>query len=127
MCVVRIQLHGLDAQSQESARHTLKLLARTLLQVSRKVDLAARLGDDQFALLLFGSKRNGAEACLQRLRDSFHARQRQHPHASGDTLCTLRCGYTLIHRHRDNDPERILARAEQALHEADDAQPVIGK
>ncbi len=127
VCVVRIQLHGLDAQSQESARHTLKLLARTLLQISRKVDLAARLGDDQFALLLFGSKRNGAEACLQRLRDSFHARQRQHPHTSGDTPCTLRCGYTLIHRHRDNDPERILARAEQALHEADDARPVIGK
>jgi len=127
VCVVRIQLHGLDAQAEENARHSLKLLARTLQQTSRKVDLAARLGDDQFALLLFGSKRDGVEACLQRLRDSFEHQQRQHPDITGDQACTLRCGYTRIHRHRDNDPGRILARAEQALHEADDTQPVIGK
>ncbi len=125
--VVRIQLQGLDAQPQETARHTLKLLARTLRQVCRRVDFAARLGDDQFALLLYGSKRHGVEACLQRLRDDFQEQQRQRPDIADDRACTLRCGYTLIHRHRDNDAGQILARAEQALRDADDEQPVIGK
>lgn len=127
VCVVRIRLHGLDALPEETARHTVKLLARTLLQVSRKVDLAARLSDDQFALLLFGTKRDGIEPCLQRLRDSFHDQQHMHPDIADDKTCTLRCGYTLIHRHRDNDAGQILVRAEQALGEADDAQPLIGK
>lgn len=127
VCVARLQLHGLDAQEEQTARHTLKLLARTLQQASRKVDLAARLADDQFALLLFGSKRDGAEACLQRLREHFHDQQRKHPNLVHDAACTLRCGYTQIHRHRDNDPDQILGRAEQALRETDETQPLIRK
>lgn len=127
VCVVRIRLSGVNTLPEETARHTVKRLARALLQVSRKVDLVARLGDDQFALLLIGSKRNGIEACLQRLRDSFYDQRRKHPDTADDTACILHCGYTLIHRHRDNDPGQVLARTEQALREADDKQPVIEK
>ncbi len=127
VCVVRIRLGGVNTLPEKAARHTVKRLARALLQTSRKVDLAARLGDEQFALLLIGSKRNGIEACLQRLRDNFYSQGRKHPDITGGTACTLHCGYTLIHHHRDNDPGQVLARAEQALREADDEQPVIEK
>ncbi len=127
VCVVRIRLHGIDTLPEKTARHAVKLLAQTLLQVSRKIDLAARLGDDQFALLLFGAKRDGIKPCLQRLRDSFHDQQHTHPDIADDETCTLRCGYTLIHRHRDNDPGQVLARAEQALREAGDERQVIEK
>ncbi len=127
VCVVRIRLGGVNTLPEKTARHTVKRLARTLLQISRKVDLAARLGDDQFALLLIGTKRNGIEACLQRLRDNFSSQRRKYPDTTGARACILYCGYTLIHRHRDNDPGQVLARTEQALREADDKQPVIEK
>lgn len=127
VCVVRIRLEGLNALPEETARHTVKLLARTLLQVSRKVDLSARLGNDHFALLLFGAKHDGIEPCLQRLRESYHSQQLKHPSIPDNQACTLRCGYTQIQRHRDNDAGQVLTRAENALDETNDEQPVIGK
>ncbi len=127
VCVIRIRLNGINTLPKEIAHRTVKLLTHALLQVSRKVDLAARLGDDQFALLLIGTKRNGIEPCLQRLRDSFYNQQHKHLDITDGTTCTLHCGYTLIHRHRDNDPGQVLARAEQALREAGDERQVIEK
>jgi len=127
VCVVRLRLDGIDALPEATARHALKLLARTLLQVSRKVDLAARLEQEQFALLLFGMKRNGVEPCLRRLREAFREQQAKHPDIPAEGACEVYCGYTLIQRHRDNDPEQVLARAEQALEEAGEGQPIVAK
>ena len=96
-------------------------------QSSRKVDLAARLDDDHFALLLFNIQREGIELCLQRLCEHFEEQQRKHPDIPFGKHCTLRLGHTLIHRHRDNDPGQVLARADQALEAADDKQPIVGR
>ena len=127
VCVVLSRLEGLDKLAEKAAYRSVKLLARALLRSSRKVDLAARLGEDQFGLLLFNTKRDGIEPCLQRLQDSFHSQQLKHADIPDDKACSLRCGYTLIHRHRDNDAGQVLARAEQALGDADEERPVIGR
>ncbi len=127
VCVVLIQLHGLKALSEKDAARRIKLLARVLLKSSRKVDIAARLGDEQFALLLFNIQRDGIEPSLQRLRESFHSQQLKHADIPDNKVCTLHCGYTRIQRHRDNDPGQVLIRAENALHKTSDEQPVVGK
>lgn len=126
VCVVLIRMEGLHELTQKEATHSIKLLARALLQSSRKIDITARLSDEQFALLLFNVQRAGIEASLQRLQDSFRSQQLKHADIPNHKVCTLYCGYTLIQRHRDNDPGQILVRAENALQAASREQPIVG-
>jgi GGDEF domain-containing protein len=119
VCVVLMRLQ-LPAQAQtKNAERIVKELAKVVREFSRKIDLAARLEEDQFALLLFGMKEEGIAPCLQRLDSSFRERQEQHPGIPNDALGRLHCGYTLIHAHRDNNAAEVLRRAETALAEAE--------
>ncbi len=121
VCVALVRLQGIDALDADAANQAVRALGRGLLKNSRKVDLAARLGDDRFALLLFDMKPTGVQPFLQRLQARFQSLWAE------DHEVGIRCGYTLIHRHRDNDPAQVLARAEAALSAADDEHPIVGK
>lgn len=125
VCVVMLRLDGLDKLPEETSKSAIKLLTKSLLQVSRKVDQVARLDDDRFAMLLFGMKPQGCEPFLQRLLESFATEQDRHPAIPGTAGCLLYGGHTLIHRHRDNDPGEVLARAERALAQAGAEQPLV--
>lgn len=121
VCVALVRITGLDALPPEQADQALRALSRSLLDNSRKVDLAARLGHDRFALLLFDMKTAGVMPWLQRLQQHFRG---QLPAQLDNDIV---CGFTLIQRHRDNDPAQVLLRAEAALAATDAAQPLIGK
>lgn len=119
VCVVLMRL---QLPAQAPAKHgerIVKELAKVIREHSRKIDLAARLEDTQFALLLFGMKEEGVAPCLQRLDSSFRERQEQHPGIPNDALGQLHCSYTLIHAYRDNNAADVLRRAEAALAEAE--------
>lgn len=118
VCVVRLHVEGLDKLNDTQSTQTLKLLGKTLREHARKVDHVAHLKKDQFALLLFSMSSDGATPCLERLHKSFLGKQVQHPTISDSQICSLHCGYTLIHPLRDNSADEVLKRTEEALDEA---------
>lgn len=118
VCVVRLHVEGLDKLSDKQNTQVLKLLSKTLKEHVRKVDHIAHLETDQFALLMFGMTGEGATPCLERLHKSFLGKQAQLPTLPDTLICSLHCGYTLIHPHRDNSAADVLKRTESALNEA---------
>ncbi len=122
VCVVRIHVEGLNKLSDKQTTQTLKLLSKTLKEHARKVDHIAHLDADQFALLMFSMTNEGATPCLERLHKSFLGKQVQHPAIPDTLICSLHCGYTLIHPHRDNSAAEVLKRTETALSEAQESE-----
>jgi diguanylate cyclase (GGDEF)-like protein len=118
VCVVRLHVEGLEKLSDKQNTQVLKLLSKTLKEHVRKVDHIAHLETDQFALLMFGMTAEGATPCLERLHKSFLGKQAQLPTLPDNLICSLHCGYTMIHPHRDNSAAEVLKRTENALDEA---------
>ena len=121
VCVTLLQLDGMERLNSKQAEQVIKLLAKTLKNCARKIDHIARLEQEQFALLLFGMSAEGVMPCLERLQQTFLELQTQHPAISVEQVCSLSCGYTLIHPHRDNNAAEVLKRTESALAEARNA------
>jgi diguanylate cyclase (GGDEF)-like protein len=118
VCVTLLHIDGLDKLGDNQREQVLKILGKTLKAHSRKVDHSARLDDERFAMLLFGMKAEGATPFLERMLRNFQERQAEHPALPDDQLCSLQCGYTLIHPHRDGNAAEVLKRAETALQAA---------
>lgn len=121
VCVTLLQLDGMEHLNAKQTQQVVKLLAKTLKSCARKIDHVARLEQGQFALLLFGMSAEGVMPCLERLQQTFRELQTQHPAISSNQVCSLSCGYTLIHPHRDNNAAEVLKRTESALAEARNA------
>ena len=118
VCVVLLRITGLEKLNQNQAYQVVKVLAKTLKEHARKVDLAARLDYGEFALLMFGASPEGTMPCLERLCRSFRKHQIEHPAIPKESTCALYCGYTRIHAHRDKNAAEVLKRAGGALDEA---------
>ena len=121
VCVVIMRITGLEKLNQNQAYQVIKVLSKTLVEHARKVDHPARLDYGEFALLMFGASPEGTTPCLERVCRSFRKRQNEHPAIPKDHVCTLYCGYTRIHAHRDKNAAQVLKRAEAALDEAQES------
>lgn len=119
VCVVLLSLTGLEKLTNNQVSQVVKILAKTLQEFSRRVDHAARLDTNHFALLMFGASPEGTAPCLERIGRSFYKHQSEHPAIPNDRECTLNIGYTRIHAHRDGNAAQVLKRAEEALAEAE--------
>jgi len=122
VCVVRLHVQGLDKLDATQTTHVLKLLGTTLREHARKVDHIAHIDKDQFALLMFGMTPEGATPCLERLHTSFLGKQSKHPAIPNSLICSLYCGYTMIHPLRDNSAAAVLKRTETALSTAQSSE-----
>jgi len=118
VCIVLMRITGLEKLNQSQAYQVVKVLGKTLEEHARKVDHPARLDYGEFALLMFGASPEGTTPCLERICRSFRKHQIEHPAIPKDHTCTLYCGYTRIHAHRDKNAAQVLKRAEAALGEA---------
>ena len=121
VCVVLMRLQELDKLNKSQVNQVVKILASTLKEHSRRVDHAARLDTDHFALLMFGASPEGTTPCLERVCRSFRKHQQDHPAIPKDSICSLSLGYTRIHAHRDGNAAEVLKRAEAALFEAENS------
>lgn len=119
VCVVLMRMSGLEKLTKNQINQAVKILASTLKEHSRRVDHAARLDTDSFALLMFGASPEGTTPCLERICRSFRKHQSDHPAIPNDNICSLSLGYTRIHAHRDSNAAEVLHRAETALAEAE--------
>lgn len=102
------------AAGDEVLRHFAEVLRRTL----RRVDIAGRIGGEEFAILLPGDNRVAALAAAERLREAIADEPAKT--SAGEISVTISIGLTLF-QVGDQKPEQVLKRADQALYRAKQA------
>ena len=104
-----------DEHGHEAGDNVLRAFAAILKQTVREVDVAARWGGEEFALLLPGTDPAGAIQLAERVRHALS--ERTFSGRSGATvLVTCSCG---VAQHRPGAGERALfSAADQALYRA---------
>ncbi|MDQ1495025.1 MAG: hypothetical protein QOG69_1508 [Actinomycetota bacterium] len=90
------------------------LVGQRLSSVLRAGDLLARVGGDEFAIIVAGADRDGAEAAAKRLRDALQA-----PFMLDQLTLHLDAsfGIALVPEH-GTDVDRLLQRADLAMYQA---------
>lgn len=104
-----------DVHGHFAGDAVLSHIGALLLEESRKTDLAARIGGEEFAMLLPGADEHIASVIAERIRQRISASEIKH---EGKTLhITVSIGMTAISA-QDERPEQPLARADEALYQA---------
>ena len=104
-----------DQHGHDVGDAVLREVAATLQRLIRKSDLLARIGGEEFALVMLGTQPPGAWVVLERLRAAIAA---LHVTAgTGDIGCTISIGIT-DRVDSDTDWPTMYKRADRALYEA---------
>lgn len=107
-----------DTRGRESAASVLRKLAGILRATVREDDLAARLADDDFAVILNGLGRGSARQVAARLRSTIERTRFTAVEGDGASFrVTLSLGAASYPTDADNEID-LLARAKEALDEA---------
>lgn len=106
-----------DAHGHQTGDDALRLLAGVLRKTLREMDLAARFGGEEFAVLLPGTRLKDATTVAERLRasvakESFHCRGK-------DLNVTVSLGLASVIA--DDDAQALVKRADDALYAAKSA------
>ncbi len=101
------ELHG-----QEAGNSALRLIADVLRRVLRQSDRAARIGGDEFAVLLSGADATAAQVAAQRIRHAIHAATLEV--GARHVRCTVSVGIACAPRD-GRDAAALLAAAERRL------------
>ena len=101
-----------DELGSERGDQALEALAGDLCKWKRRIDLAARIGGEEFALLLPESDERGAFLVAERLRRAVHRTFNDEP-----VSLTISFGIATFPDHGE-DPQLLLRAADQALYAA---------
>jgi diguanylate cyclase (GGDEF)-like protein len=105
-----------DTHGHDAGDRVLAAVAHTISRVKRTSDVAARVGGEEFALLLPATDLEGAGQLAERLRRDIAATHVEY--ASGERVSvTTSIGFAAIHE-RENDLDDLLVRADRALYRA---------
>jgi diguanylate cyclase (GGDEF)-like protein len=99
-----------DSRGHQAGDEVLELVAQTIREDLRETDAAARIGGDEFAIVLPETDAHGARAMLERIRTALEARMR----AIGCDV-TASIG-ALSFRAVPADVETLLAHADQQMY-----------
>lgn len=100
-----------DRHGHEVGDTVLRELARRMTAGRRDEDLVARIGGEEFAVILPGAGRTAAREVAERIRVAV--REREFPVAG---TCTISCG--VAHWEAGDDPAALLRRADANLYRA---------
>jgi len=121
VCVGMIDLDGLkqvnDAHGHETGDRLLRRFAETLDSQLRRTDMAARIGGDEFGVILYGTSAENAVRFMDRVRRVWRERLAGDPEL-GALACTLSCGLTFVPVEEACSRVEVLRRADRALYEA---------
>lgn len=106
-----------DAYGHAAGDTVLKTFADMMRNTTREIDLPARLGGEEFAILLAGAGKNEAMAMAERLRALVAATVV--PLDAGSLAVTVSIGAAAL-LEEDGNSEAVLHRADAALYEAKD-------
>ncbi len=119
ICVVRLNVHKFaevnDTLGRDAGDHALKVLGNTLRQAIRKTDVAARLSDDDFALILPSMDTSKIDGWLNQLQERFTTAQRSDEQLKALEPRTLKTGTSFINPESDRDFHDVWERANKAL------------
>lgn len=104
-----------DVHGHQVGDTVLQTFGSLLAANVRENDLAARLGGEEFAIILSGTEAAAAARIAERIRDGFAAQQ--FISASGNFTCTLSAGISTCD-HDDPDIVTLLRQADMALYDA---------
>lgn len=108
-----------DTHGHQAGDEALRCLARVLSTSVREADLPARLGGEEFVVLLPGAERSAATAVAERIRSTIRDTHLRCP--SGDCFClTVSLGVAISPRAQDS-LEHLIRRADAALYAAKNA------
>ena len=100
-----------DRHGHPAGDEALRSFADILTQTTRRMNLSARFGGEEFLSILAGSDSEGAVRFADRVRNALASRA-----LSGETL-TVSGGVATFHASM-NSPEELLAAADHALYQA---------
>lgn len=103
-----------DTHSHAVGDEVLREAARVLSADCRDADLLARLGGEEFALLLPNTELEAAVAICERLQQRFRA----HPHWAGVAGLQVTFSVGVAECRQDDTPSRLLERADAAMYRA---------
>ncbi|MDD4905290.1 MAG: diguanylate cyclase [Methylobacter tundripaludum] len=106
-----------DAYGHATGDIVLKVFAEIVRNTSRAIDIAARLGGEEFAILLSGADKNDALIMAERLREQVAKTVIDHD--AGPVQITVSIGAATLSGD-DMNGEAVLHRADVALYEAKD-------
>lgn len=109
--------HVNDTYGHAAGDDVLKALASTMQHLQRKSDIIARIGGEEFTVLLPDTSREQAIEIAQRLRETIEKVQVQLKDGSFLQF-TVSLGASSIRTDRENDIEPALLRADRALYRA---------
>jgi diguanylate cyclase (GGDEF)-like protein len=111
-----------DRLGHPAGDRCLRLVSRALFRVARRpLDLASRMGGEEFALLLPNTEAPGAAKIAEMARAAVHGLRIPHPLARGSVV-TVSVGVATVYpAAATSAPETLIDRADQALYQAKQA------
>ncbi len=107
-----------DEAGHEGGDEILKILGEVLLHETRESDIPARIGGDEFLLLMDDCPPEQALNAAEGIRDRFQAKSREALSDLGfDRQPTLSMGI-LCSRHWEGDEKNIISRADEAMYQS---------
>lgn len=94
-------------------------VAKTLKQtVDRPIDMVARIGGEEFVVLLPDTDLSGAEFIANKVLQSIHALNLPHSESKVCDFVTLSIGVSCMQPTLQEDPEKLIDAADKALYKA---------
>ena len=106
-----------DTYGHDMGDYVLQQVAALMRSKVRKDDLLARIGGEEFALLLSGAEGQNTRMVMERLRKAVAEHPFQKPGQSQSVLVTISIGYSCFPA-TATDQEGLFKAADQALYQA---------
>lgn len=106
-----------DGFGHPAGDECLKLVAGAITASGRAIDTPARLGGEEFAMLLPDVDVNGASAAGERVRQAVERLKVEHPNNGGGVV-TISVGVALGSAAGTGRPSEVMAAVDRALYEA---------
>lgn len=108
-----------DTYGHGAGDDCLKCVAEVLTTaVQRDIDRVARIGGEEFAILLPGTDTAGAEHVAERVRVAISAQELTHRHSDAFVRITISIGVATIIPSQDCSPRHLMEEADSALYAA---------
>ena len=106
-----------DTYGHTAGDETIKALAKVMLKESRKSDMVARWGGEEFVILLPGADTEGAKIIAEKIKKATQMLEMKTA-ANKSFGLTISLGVSMIDIQRDLGIEAAIIRADKALYEA---------
>jgi diguanylate cyclase (GGDEF)-like protein/PAS domain S-box-containing protein len=107
-----------DSNGHLSGDRCLKQIAEAAMTAAKRPeDLVARIGGDEFAIILSGTDNTGAVAVAEKVREVFRRRSST-LHEGPEGLVTVSIGCATLVPKQGEEPEALIQIADEALYEA---------